>query len=63
MPIIQADILEGRTIEQKRDLAKKLTEAVIAALGVKPEAIRVLIRENKPEHWARGGVLISDEPK
>ncbi|MDK2882619.1 MAG: 4-oxalocrotonate tautomerase, partial [Bacillota bacterium] len=34
MPIVQIDLLEGRTVEQKRQLVAKVTEAITESLGV-----------------------------
>jgi 4-oxalocrotonate tautomerase len=58
MPLVQVTMLEGRTPEQKRALHAEVTEAVIRALGVKPESIRTVIYEVPAAHWAVGG-----EPK
>ena len=56
MPIIRIDLLEGRTHERKRDLIQRVTAAVVDALEVRPEQVRVLLNEIPPEHWAVGGV-------
>ena len=50
-------------MDQKRDLVKRLTEAMVVALGIKPEAVRIVLREMKHEHFARGGVLMLDEKR
>lgn len=55
MPIIQIHILEGRTAQQKRALVAGVTEAVTAALAVKPEQVRILLDELHPEHFAVAG--------
>lgn len=59
MPFIQVTMLEGRTVEQKHDLMRKLTEAAVDALGSKPESIRVAIYEVDKDEWAVGGVPMS----
>ena len=59
MPFIQVTMLEGRTVEQKHDLMRKLTEAAVDALGSKPESIRVAIYEVDKDEWAVGGVPLS----
>ena len=33
MPTIRVELFEGRTVDQKRALAKALTEATVATLG------------------------------
>lgn len=59
MPFIQVTMLEGRTVEQKHALMKGVTDAVVEALGNKPESIRVAIYEVSKEEWSVGGVPMS----
>lgn len=63
MPIIRIDLLEGRAPERKRDLIRRVTDAVVAALEVRPEQVRVLLNELPPEHWAVGGVPMAERAK
>lgn len=55
MPIVRIELLQGRTPAMKDELITRVTEAVITALGVKPEQVRVVLFEVPPEHWAVGG--------
>jgi 4-oxalocrotonate tautomerase len=50
MPIVRIDLLEGWASERKADLIRRVTEAVVAALDVRPEQVRVLLTEVPPEH-------------
>jgi 4-oxalocrotonate tautomerase len=59
MPFIQVTIVEGRTVEQKHDLMKKITDATAESLGSDPQRIRVAIYEVSPDEWAIGGEPIS----
>ncbi len=63
MPIVQIDLLAGREPERKAELIQKVTEAVVAALGVHPEQVRVLLREVPPEHWGIGGRSIAERQR
>ena len=56
MPIIQFNLMEGRTVEQKKRLAEKVTDTVVEVLGVKREAVRILIHELGPYDFSVGGV-------
>ncbi|MGE4373388.1 MAG: 4-oxalocrotonate tautomerase family protein [Xanthobacter sp.] len=47
MPIIEMHMLEGRTTQQKRDVARAVTEAVSTTLNCKPETVRILITEHQ----------------
>jgi 4-oxalocrotonate tautomerase len=60
MPIINVQMFEGRTVEQKRAFVKAVTEATCAALGCKPEVVDILIQDVKKEDWANAGKLKSD---
>ena len=55
MPIVRIEILEGRPPEVKTALIQGVTDAVVAALSVRREQVRVLLYELPPEHWAVGG--------
>lgn len=61
MPTIRVELLEGRTPEQKKELAKALTEATCKTLGSNPAAVDVLFFDIKKHDWASGGVLWSDK--
>lgn len=61
MPIVQIELLEGRTVEQKREMAKEVADAICRTLGVGPEAVRIIMRDMKRENYATGGVLRSDQ--
>ena len=56
MPFIQVTMLEGRTVEQKAELMKRVTEATVEAVGAKPESVRVAIYEVSKDDWSVGGV-------
>ena len=60
MPIIHVEMLEGRSVEQKRTLAHELTDAFVRSCGGDSVNVRVLIREVAPEDWAIGGTLVAD---
>jgi 4-oxalocrotonate tautomerase len=61
MPTIRVELFEGRTVEQKRDLAKALTEATCKTLGSSPEAVEIVFFDIKKHDWSTGGVLWSDK--
>ena len=61
MPTIRVDMFEGRTHEQKRALAKELTDACVRAIGVSPESVDILFFDIPKQHWASGGKLWSDK--
>ncbi|WP_054706500.1 2-hydroxymuconate tautomerase [Bacillus sp. JCM 19041] len=61
MPIVNIQILEGRTTEQKRALVERVTAAVSETINSPAERVSVVIEEMKQENFAVGGVLQSDK--
>ena len=60
MPVIRVEMFK-RTQEQKRDLARELTEAFIRTCGGNKDAIKILITEVDTNNWASGGVITADK--
>lgn len=57
MPNIFVEMIEGRTVEQKQELAKGITEVVVKTLKVDPEVVNIRFLDVKRENLARGGKL------
>jgi 4-oxalocrotonate tautomerase len=62
MPEVYVYAVEGRTLEQKRNLVKDITEAVVKNFKVPADAVMVQIMESAKDLKAKGGVLFSDRP-
>ncbi|KAB2954437.1 4-oxalocrotonate tautomerase [Heliorestis acidaminivorans] len=60
MPVVQITMLEGRSEEQKRELAKAITKALVDTCGAKPESVIMTVLDVSTENIALGGELISD---
>ncbi len=60
MPHVQVTMLKGRTTEQKRKAAKRITEALSEELNVNPEKLTIAFVEVARDSYASNGVLISD---
>ena len=63
MPIVRVDLFAGRTLEQKRELIRGITEVVARTCGVSADGVHVLINEMSRENWARGSVLNVDRAR
>jgi 4-oxalocrotonate tautomerase len=61
MPTIRVELMEGRTPEQKKNLVKALTQAVVDTLGSQPAQVDVLLFDIKRSDWATGGELWSEK--
>lgn len=55
MPVIQIDMFEGKTKEQKKAIIKEVTQAMVKAVGYKPSQITVIIRDIRPINWGTAG--------
>lgn len=63
MPIVQVEMLKGRTLEQKRALVEKVTQAIVETANCPKEAVKIIIREMEFDDFAQAGVLKCDEQK
>ncbi len=61
MPVVIVEMWEGRTVEQKRQLAEGITSAFVK-IGTPGDAVHIIMRDNPKHNWATGGKLAS-EPK
>jgi len=62
MPTISIEMFPGRTPEQKNDLVARVTQAVVGALAVNPEKVKVRLYEIQPWHSAEAGKLMATPP-
>ncbi len=60
MPIVRVEMWPGRTKEQKAELARAITNAVVRIAGTTPEATIVVFEDIAKENWAQGGVLATE---
>jgi 4-oxalocrotonate tautomerase len=61
MPTIRVELFEGRTEEQKAQLAAKLTEVCVEVLGGAKGSVDILFIDVPNRNWATGGILWSRE--
>ena len=61
MPLVQITMLSGRSADQKRKLAKRITDAMVEEAGARREAVIVTFHEVSKESYASGGELIIDK--
>lgn len=60
MPIYHIEMLEGRTVTQKKKLVEEITRVSVEVLGGSAESVHVLITDVPRENWATGGKLWSE---
>ncbi|NMM07575.1 4-oxalocrotonate tautomerase [Polaromonas sp.] len=57
MPTYHVEMLEGRSIEQKKQLVEAITRISVEILGGQSDSVDILISDIKRENWATGGKL------
>ncbi len=60
MPYVNIQVTRGASREQKAQLVKRVTDALVDVLGKKPEHTHVVIQEIADENWGYCG-LLTDE--
>ena len=63
MPVVRVSMYDGRTLDQKRELVKGITDVMVRVAGVSAEGVHVVIDEVKRENWSIGGLLTPDRKK
>jgi 4-oxalocrotonate tautomerase len=62
MPIVTIQMWEGQSVENKRAMARGITELLTPYMNNKPESIHIVFQEVPLESWASGGELSADRP-
>lgn len=61
MPIVTINLIEGRSVEQKRALVKKVTEAICETVDVTPDHVRIILQDMERHDYAVAGTLNCDK--
>lgn len=62
MPVVTIQLWEGQSVENRREMARGITEFLAPYMNNKPESITVVFQEVPLENWAAGGQLSADRP-
>ena len=60
MPVLTVEWLEGRTPQQKAQLADALTKAFVEIAKVQKEQVWIVFRDVKRSDWAMSGRLVEE---
>jgi len=60
MPLVTINMLSGRTLDQKRQMAKDVTEAIVKNVGCPDTAVQIMINEVESQNLAQAGKLFCD---
>lgn len=61
MPIVRVEMLQGRSVEQKREIAAVFTRELVRITGCTEAGVTVVIDEYNQDNWAIGGTLMTDK--
>ena len=60
MPIVRVEMWSGRTVAQKQELSRVITDAMVNIAHTTPEATIIVFEDVSKENWAQSGVLASE---
>jgi len=60
MPIIFVNMIEGKTLEQKKKLVNEMAETIMRTIDVPKEKVTIFLNEYKRCSVARNGIMYSD---
>ena len=63
MPYVKVELLQGRSVEQKANIAKAVTDALVEHGGATPQSVIVVFDDVPAHNWASAGELISQRQK
>jgi 4-oxalocrotonate tautomerase len=63
MPFVSIKIAKGRSLDQKRRLARSVTDAIASSIDVPPEKIWIQIDEFELDNFSVNGRLMADKVK
>lgn len=55
MPVVRVSFYKGRSVEQKREIAEVITNALVTIAGSKRHAVNVIFEGYDKEDWVIGG--------
>lgn len=61
MPVVHIHMLEGRSVEQKKQLAEAITAAMVKIAQTTPEAVVIVMDDYPRTSWAKSGKLMSEQ--
>ena len=60
MPFLEVKLWEGRTREQKAELARRFTDVMVEVAGCPATAVTIVFEDYAKGDWAEGGRLCDE---
>ncbi len=61
MPLVHINMFKGRTMDQRREMVKEVTNSIVKTLKCDKEAVRIVVNEIEKDDVSVGGVLYSEK--
>lgn len=61
MPFITVKLIEGRTLDQKREIVSGITKVVAEACNITEDRVYIFLEDLSREEYGRGGLLLCDQ--
>ena len=61
MPRVTIQLVEGRTVEQKRRMASEITKSIVEICKVPQTAVTIYFDDMPKDSYSKAGVLVCDE--
>lgn len=61
MPTVHIHLIEGRSVDQKRNLVKEVTEAICRTVNTTPDHVKIILHDMARHDYANAGVLHIDQ--
>ncbi len=63
MPIVIINAMAGRGVDEKRAVARGITDVFVRHYGVREDAVSIIFNDMQEENYAKAGVLRCDRTK
>ena len=60
MPVIHVEMWQGRSVAQKKEIVKAITDAFERIVNTPPDSTIVIFNDIPKDSWAQSGVLSSE---
>jgi 4-oxalocrotonate tautomerase len=60
MPIVHIHMFEGRSVDQKRELVRSVTDAIVNSVATAPENVHIVIHDMAKHDYGDAGKLGCD---
>lgn len=61
MPIVTIEMIEGRSLEQKKAMVEKVTNSICETCQCLPESVTIVIHDLPATNIAKGGNLLGQK--